>query len=93
MSVLEAVERDLKRVPADLAESALAETAKSLARELDADNSATSKSMCARALAEVLEQLRELTPPKEEGDRTDDLRARREKRRARSTAASHSASS
>jgi hypothetical protein len=52
-------------------------------------NSATSKSMCARALTEIMERLAELAPPKTEGDQVDDLSARRAGRLARSAAASH----
>ena len=80
MSVFAAVDRDLadiRRVAPKLADSALAATALALAVERDGDNSATSKSMCARALADVLEQLRELTPAQEEMDDLDDLASRR----------------
>jgi hypothetical protein len=81
MAVVDAVERDLvrlKRRDAALAESALAESALVLARELDsAQNSATSKSMCARALREVLDRLNELAPVEEETDSVDELEARR----------------
>lgn len=61
-----ATRRDLKRLPDDLAESSLAESALALARELDdPENSATSKSMCAKAHLEVMTRLRELAPPEE----------------------------
>ena len=84
MSVLAAVNRDLKRIAAAdkaLGEGALAESARVLARELDKpNNSATSKSMCARALTEVLNRLRELKAPATKGDRVDELEARRAKR-------------
>ena len=85
-SVLEAVDRDLARlrtVDSDLASSALALTARRLAGELDnAGNSATSKSMCAKALLDVLDRLRELTPKAAEKDALDDLAARRATRLA-----------
>lgn len=86
-----AVDRDLKAIrvsdPA-LADSALAASALALARELDdTDNSATSKSMCARALHDALDRLRELTPEGEEADGLDDLAARRTKRIAGGSAA------
>jgi len=73
----EAVGRDLEKIakadPA-LADSGLAATAKVLARELDHPfNSATSKSMCAKALADALGQLRDLTPVQVEGDKLDAL--------------------
>lgn len=78
-SVVAGVKRDLadiaRRDPA-LARSSLALSALALARELDADNSATSKSMCARALRETIDRLRELVPPDIEGDMVDDLAGR-----------------
>lgn len=81
-SVVEATKRDLAEL-GDLADSALAASALALARELDDDsNSATSKSMCARALKETLDRLRELAPPKREADGVDELKAERERRRA-----------
>lgn len=80
LSVVAAVERDLaelaKRDKA-LASSAMAAAALALARELDAKNSATSKSMCARALTETLEKLRALAPDEEAHDQLDSLAARR----------------
>lgn len=45
-------------------------------------NSATSKSMCAKALLEVMEQLRELAPPAQKETDLDKVRARRASRRA-----------
>lgn len=69
MSVFEAVERDLEEIgrrDSALASSALAMTAKALAERIDDPaNSATSVSMCSRALVEVMEKLRELAPPAE----------------------------
>ncbi len=91
VSVVEAVERDLAAMrlrAAEVADSALAASALVLARELDkAKNSATSKSMCARALSETLEDLRELLPPATMKDNLDDLSSRRAKRLARGAAA------
>jgi hypothetical protein len=85
--VEEAVKRDLKAFPADLARSTLAESALALARELDSpENSATSKSMCARALLDTMNRLRELAPPPEQKDRLDDLSARRQQRKRRAAA-------
>jgi hypothetical protein len=86
MSVLEAVESDLKALPDELAGSALAATARQLAREMDGDNSATSKSMCAARLMEALDRLRALAPAKKEADRVDELSDRRAKRRASAAA-------
>lgn len=90
-SVISAVERDLKelrkRSPA-LADSAIAATAVQLAYELENPyNSATSKSMCARSLADAMDRLRELAPAEEEKDKLDDLSARRAARRKRRAAA------
>lgn len=79
-----AVARDLKQLPDELAASALAASALALGREIDlAGNSATSKSMCARALTETLEKLRALAPAEKEADKLDDLAARRAARVAR----------
>lgn len=87
MSVEAAVEKDLAAIRVRdeaLADSALAASALVLARELDdPGNSATSKSMCARALQDHLERLRELLPPKREKDRADEIAERRKRRLAR----------
>lgn len=68
-TVFEAVEQDLAEIARRdlaLARSALAMTAKALAERIDnPGNSATSVSMCAKALVEVMEKLRELAPPGE----------------------------
>ena len=79
MSVVEAVGRDLDRLGGEARESALAATALALAAEIDdAGNSATSKSMCARALNETLERLRALAPDeKPRVSKLDELRQRR----------------
>ena len=62
---------------------ALVASAVALARELDMKNSATSKSMCARALREVMDRLMELSPQAgREPDALDDLSERRRRRRA-----------
>lgn len=81
LSVLAAVDRDLKvlgeREPG-LELTALAASARELARQLDdPGNSATSKSMCAKSLTEVLERLEGLAPPKSERDFLDKFRDRR----------------
>jgi hypothetical protein len=90
MEVAAAVQRDIDKIakadPA-LAESALAASALALAREIDSSrNSATSKSMCARALLETLDRMRELMPAEETSDGIDELGAKRATRRARSAA-------
>lgn len=82
MAAVAATQRDLAEIaktrPA-LAESALAAVALAMACELDSGrNSATSKSMCARALAEVMRELRELAPAKREESPLDEIRARRD---------------
>lgn len=89
--VVDAVRRDLDELDGrlrGLKDSAFAATALALAAELDdPGNSATSKSMCARALVETLDRLSELAPAKAEGDELDDLTARRERRRAKAVSA------
>lgn len=81
MSVHAAVVQELAKlrdVAPDLADGAFAATALALALEIDApDNSATSKSMCAGQLREVLKELHALTPPAEEEDDLAKLRADR----------------
>lgn len=60
-----------------LAESTFAATAIALAYELDNPfNSATSKSMCSRSLAEVVDRLRALAPEPDEGTPLDAIRRR-----------------
>lgn len=91
MTVAKAVQNDLKelreRAP-DLAGSSLAASALVLARELDnRRNSATSKSMCARELREVMGRLWELAPAPEEADWLDELKERRDTRRGAAAAA------
>jgi hypothetical protein len=81
MSVVKAVEHDVKtlakRAP-DLAKSALAASALALAAEIDdPNNSATSKSMCARALIDTLDRMRDLAPDGDEKDKLDELSTRR----------------
>lgn len=83
MSVFEAVKRDLSEYPPAVAKSALAASALELARLMDGNNSATSKAICAKALQDTLDRLRELSPPKEKADGVDDLNAQRVKRRRR----------
>lgn len=81
LTVVGAVEQDLRelaRRDKTLATSGLAASALALAREIDKPkNSATSKSMCARALLDTLGRLRELAPVEQEADSLDDLTARR----------------
>ena len=82
VTVVEAVERELRSL-GDASESGLAASALVLAAELDdPGNSATSKSMCARALRETLDRLRQLSPQADAADRVDELAAKRSARRA-----------
>jgi hypothetical protein len=93
LKVVDAVEDELRNLierDADLARSPLAATCFALASQLDdSKNSATSKSMCAKALNETLERLWDLAPDKEEKDGVDDLTDRRKARIARSAAATN----
>jgi hypothetical protein len=73
MTVYDATERELQKLPQELQDSAIAASALALARELDSPNSATSKSMCARAHLEIMDRLRELAPPEETSDAVDDI--------------------
>jgi hypothetical protein len=96
VSVVEAVRRDLERIAAlapELAESTEAATALSLAAEMDSDTSATSKSMCARALADLMASLRDLTPEEKKESGVDDLKSRRAARLAGLAAAPPAVSS
>lgn len=87
MSVVAAVERALPGF-GDLRDSVLAATALALAAEIDdPENSATSKSLCARALNETMAELRELAPPKQDKDRLDEVTRKRDERRHRSAGA------
>lgn len=80
VTVVAAVERDLKLMPT-VAESALAASALVLAAQLDdPDTSATSKSMCSRELRDTMTVLRALAPAKREADGIDDITAQRNKR-------------
>ena len=88
MSVSDAIEKELAELPDELANSALAAVALSLGRELDSSgNSATSKSMNARVLFDVLLKLRDLAPKEEAKDDLDELAERRRRRLAYRSAA------
>ncbi len=85
-----AVQRDLAAIRKRykrLADSGRAASALALAREMDSESSATSNSMCARALNETLAELEALAPPEAQKDGLDDLSTRRAKRLERSAAA------
>jgi hypothetical protein len=85
-AVLAGVNRELaalKKLDKDLANGALAATAQALAREIDnADTSPTSKATCARALADTMTALRAMAPKSRPQDGVDELRDRRDARRA-----------
>ncbi len=80
-AVVDAVERDveiIRQTDPELADSALAAAALAMAYELENPyNSATSKSMCERALLETLDRLRERLPEREGSDALDELASRR----------------
>jgi hypothetical protein len=82
--VVAAVKRDLGRLSdPDLADSGLAATALALAAEVDSPkNSATSKSMCAKALMDALTALHAHQPQEVPNDDVDQLAAKRAARRA-----------
>ncbi len=85
MSVKAATRRDLAVIEAldpALANGALAASALVLAEALDGENSATSKSMCARSHADLMETIRALAPAVREGDSVDELAAQRAARLA-----------
>jgi hypothetical protein len=81
-----AVKADIAEIAASdarLAASGLAASALALAREIDEPgNSATSKSMCAKALMDALGQLRDLAPPAREETELERHRRERSERRA-----------
>jgi hypothetical protein len=77
MSVREAVERELNALGAA---DSLAATALAMASEIDGQTSATSKSMCAKVLVDVMERVRAAAPPAETKDPVDELRQRRQRR-------------
>lgn len=86
VTTVESVERYLGWVAGrspELAGSPLAAAVMVLAREIDSEgNSATSKSMCVRALLEAMAELRAQLPAERERDGVDDLSSRRQRRRA-----------
>ncbi len=74
-SVERYIEELRERDPA-LADGPEAALALALAREIDAPNSATSKSMNAHQLRDTMTRLRELCPPERVRDELDELRDR-----------------
>jgi hypothetical protein len=76
-SVEEATKRDLEKLSPESAGSALGASALALAREMDSDSSATSKSMCAKAHLDLMNRLCELAPPAEKKGELHDIKSRR----------------
>jgi hypothetical protein len=71
------VESELESLKAS---GALAATALAMASEIDGHTSATSKSMCAKVLVDVMERIRAAAPPAEVKDPVDELKQRRQRR-------------
>lgn len=81
VSVAEAVERDLKRFPADAQQSTLAATARALAVRMDdPDAPAYAIAAASKEMREVFAALREQAPVKATTDSVDDVAAARAKR-------------
>ena len=81
LTAVAGVETDLQALPAELAASALAAAALSLAHKLDdGETSATAAAGCARSLVITMRELRGLAPAREEVDKLDELTTRREAR-------------
>jgi thioredoxin-like negative regulator of GroEL len=82
-----ATKAEIDQMPERVRNGALAASALELARQMDAPgNSATSKSMCAKAHSDIVARLAEMAPPKREEDRIDELGARRATRRSKGVA-------
>lgn len=82
ISVIKALESDLKKLPSEFRKSALAASARSLAASLDdPETSATARANCARAFLDTLDRIHSLAPSEEENDKVDDLSTRRTVRR------------
>lgn len=86
MSVRESMEREIeeiRRLDPKLADGVYAAMALALADEIDADrNKAMSTAACSTELRQTMNTLRELIPEDDEKDAVDELRNRREQRRA-----------
>jgi hypothetical protein len=79
-SVESSVREEISTIPQPA--PSLAAAAVALAREMDdPDNSATSKSMCGKALLETMKRLRELSPPAKKETPLDELSRQRAARR------------
>lgn len=83
MTVAAAVKRDLAELAKrdkTVAESGLAAAALALAEALDSHAPASSKSMCAKSLQDILAELRHLAPVKAESSPLDEIKARRDRK-------------
>jgi hypothetical protein len=79
-----AVLKDLKALPPDLRQGAIAAVALGLARDLDEGGmTPRDKAAMYAQLRMAMVTLREIAPGEARGDRTDEVRERREKRLAR----------
>lgn len=74
--VAESAERELAPLPKELREGLIAATVRELARQLDMDNSLTSKSAAAAQVLALVNRLRELAPAEEEADAVTDIQRR-----------------
>lgn len=81
--VTRATTAELKELGVDPATSAQAAAAVRLAKELDSSQTAKDSATSARELRQAMAVVRALAPPKERGDRVDELAARAAKRAAR----------
>lgn len=85
VSVSEALERDLEAFPDGVAESTLAAQARAVAFRLDhEDTPSYAVGGLSKELRDILDQLREQSPPLRASDPIDDIASARAKRRRRS---------
>lgn len=75
------VRAELDELSAYQTSPGLAAVALELAKAFDSTDAPTSKAVVARELAALMKTVRALAPVKAEGDKLDDLSARRAKRR------------
>lgn len=81
--VTPALEAELKKLPEDAQNSALAATALSLAKVIDGgETSAGAKAALYKVYIELLDRLRALAPDEQQEDKLDELRKRRSSRRS-----------
>lgn len=85
-AVAKATTAELQALGVDPATSAQAAAAVRLAKELDSSQVTKDSAASARELRQAMAVVRALAPPKEMGDRVDELAARAAKRAARNSA-------